>query len=123
MAITGIRSFHYNTNKPELAKNFYIKAFGFQLDYESPGWIALKMDGVQVALHPENTPVAKIPCDDHGAHAGGCLTLESNDIKADRIRLQSLGAEILAESDEPWGHMLTFKDLDGNFLKLMNPKY
>ena len=123
MAITGLRSFHYPVNKLEEAKRFYTEALGFELDYEQPGWTALKMSGVQVALHPEDHDIPRIPRDAHGAHAGGCMTLNSDNIKEDRERLESFGATILGEADEPWGHMLTFEDPDGNVLKLMRAKY
>lgn len=123
MAITGIRSFHYPTNKPEQSKKFYVDVLGFSLDYEQPGWIALTMSGVQVALHPEKYPIPTIPRDSHGAHAGGCLTLASDNVPADRKKLEAFGAKILGEADEPWGHMLTFEDPDGNVLKLMHAKY
>lgn len=123
MAIKGLRSFHFMTNKIEEAKKFYIEALGFSLDYEQPGWTALTMDGVQVALHPDGQPVPTIPRDDHGPHAGGCMTLTSDNIPEDRKMLEGFGAKILGETDAPWGHMLTFEDPDGNVHKLMNPKY
>ena len=123
MTIKGIRSFHYMTNKLEEAKKFYIEALGFELDYEQPGWTTFKMDGVQVALHPEEQKIPEIPRDPHGAHAGGCLTLTSDNIPEDRKRLEKFGAKILGESDESWGHLLVFEDPDGNVLSLMNPKY
>ncbi|MGZ3770250.1 MAG: VOC family protein [Bdellovibrio sp.] len=59
----------------------------------------------------------------HEAHAGGAPTLKFNNVPEDRKRLEALGAKILGEADQPWGHMLVFKDPDGNILKLMNPKY
>lgn len=123
MAIKGIRSFHYMTHKLPEAKKFYIEALGFELDYEQPGWTALKMSGVQVGLHPEESAVPYIDRDSHGAHAGGTLTLASDNIKEDRVRIEKFGVKILGEVDAPWGHMLTFEDPDGNVLKLMNAKY
>ena len=100
-----------------------INVLGFELDYEEPGWTALKMGGVQVGLHPEESPIPHVSRDSHGAHAGGCLTLASDNISEDRKRIEDFGVKVLGEADEPWGHMLTFEDLDGNVLKLMNPKY
>lgn len=111
------------TNKPEEAKKVLYRGLGFELDYEQTGWIAFKMDGVQVALHPEEQKIPEISKDSHGAHAGGCLTLTSDNISEDRKRLEKFGAKILGEVDESWGHMLTFEDPDGNILHLMNPKY
>jgi len=31
--------------------------------------------------------------------------------------------EIIGELDEAFGHLLIFKDSEGNILKLMNPEY
>lgn len=125
--IKGVRSFHYPTKNPDRTVKFYIDALGFQLDYQTPGWIALKQEGlpVQIALHPEEEgeEIHYIPRDSHGAHAGGCLTLTSDNIPEDRKLLEKHGAKILGEDDAPWGHMLVFEDPDGNVLKLMRPKY
>jgi catechol 2,3-dioxygenase-like lactoylglutathione lyase family enzyme len=121
--IIGIRSFHYPTRDPQRAVKFYTEALGMKFDYEAPGWIALKMDGIQVGLHPEEQEIPHIARDAHGAHAGGCLTLASDNIPEDRAHLESHGAKILGEDDAPWGHMLAFEDPDGNVLKLMRPKY
>ena len=90
---------------------------------ESEYWIALDCHGVRIGLHPEEKTIPKIPRDSHGAHAGATLTLKSNNVSEDRKWLESLGAVILGEADQPWGHMLVFEDPDGNVLKLMNPKY
>ncbi len=123
MAIKGVRNFYYMTNKLEEAKKFYIEALGFELDYEQPGWTALKMGGVQVGLHPTEDIIHKVPGKAYGPQGGGCLTLRSDNISEDRKRLEKFGAKILGENDESWGHLLTFEDLDGNILNLMNPKY
>ncbi len=120
--IKGIRSFHYNTKDMVRAVRFYTEGLGMTFDYAQPGWTALKFDGVQIGLHPEDE-VPHISRDAHGAHAGGCLTLDSDDIPADRARLEAKGAKILGEHDEAWGHMLVFEDPDGNVLKLMRAKY
>ena len=123
MTITGVRNFYYMTNNLEEAKKFYIEALGFELDYEQPGWTALKMNGIQVGLHPTEDMVHKVPSDGYGPQGGGCLTLNSDNIPEDRKKLEEFGAKILGENDESWGHLLTFEDPDGNVLNLMNPKY
>ena len=43
-----------------------------------------------------------VPPDSHGAHAGGTLTLKSDNIPDDRKKLEALGAKILGEDDQPW---------------------
>lgn len=90
---------------------------------ESEYWISLDCHGLKIGLHPEKNPLPVVPRDSHGAHAGATLTLKSDDIASDRKRLELFGAKILGETDQPWGHMLVFEDLDGNVLKLMRPKY
>jgi hypothetical protein len=90
---------------------------------ESEFWIALDCHGVQIGLHPEDKPIPQVPRGGHGAHAGATLTLRSDNIPEDRKKLESLGAKILGDADQPWGHMLVFEDPDGNVLKLMRPKY
>lgn len=120
--ITGVQDFYYSVSNPERAKRFYIEGLGLKLSFEHDHWIALNCGGVQVGLHPEESPIPHIPRDSHGAHAGGTLTLRSNDVPGDKKRIESFDGKILGEADQPWGHMLIFEDPDGNVLKLMNPK-
>lgn len=120
--IKGIRSFHSPVTNVDRAVKFYAEALGMALDYQQPGWTAMKFQGLQIGLHPEKN-IHFIPRDSHGAKAGGCLTLISNNIPEDRKLLESKGAKILGEENRLYGHMLVFEDPDGNVLKLMNPKY
>ena len=121
--ITGVQDIYYSVTDVTRAKSFYIEALGLKLLFEHEHWIALECNGVKIGLHPEDKPIPHIPRDAHGAHAGATLTLRSNDVKADRKKIESFGCKILGETDQPWGHMLVFEDPDGNVLKLMNPKY
>lgn len=120
--ITGIQDVYYSVNQPKRAIQFYTEGLGMKLLEESEYWIALDCHGIRIGLHPEDSPIPKVPRDSHGAHAGATLTLRSDNIAEDRKKLEALGAVILSEDDQPWGHMLVFEDLDGNVLKLMNPK-
>ncbi|MES2803212.1 MAG: VOC family protein [Bdellovibrionota bacterium] len=121
--ITGVQDIYYSVTNPKRAIKFYTEGLGMRLVDESEYWIALDCHGVRIGLHPEENPIPQVPRDSHGAHAGATLTLKSNNIPEDRKKLESQGAKILSEDDQPWGHMLVFEDLDGNVLKLMNPKY
>ena len=121
--IKGIQDIYYSITNPKRAIKFYTEALGMKLIEESEYWIALECGGVRVGLHPEDNPIPCIPRDSHGANAGATLTLLSDNIPADKKILESHGAIILGDSDQPWGHMLVFEDLDGNVLKLMNPKF
>lgn len=121
--ITGIQDFYYSVNQPKRAIQFYTEGLGMKLVEEGEYWIALDCHGIKIGLHPEGRAIPEVPRDSHGAHAGGTLTLKSDNISEDRSRLEKLGAKILGEADQPWGHMLVLEDPDGNVLKLMNPKF
>jgi catechol 2,3-dioxygenase-like lactoylglutathione lyase family enzyme len=121
--IVGVQDIYYSVTDPKRAIRFYTEALGMRLIDESEYWISLDCFGVRVGLHPEDQAIPFIPRDSHGAHAGATLTLKSDNIPEDRKRLEALGAKILGEADQPWGHMLVFEDPDGNVLKLMRPKY
>lgn len=121
--ITGVQDIYYSVHQPKKAVQFYVDGLGMKVVEEGEYWIALDCYGVQVGLHPEKNPIPKIPRDSHGAQAGATLTLRSDNIPEDRKKLEALGAKILGEADQPWGHMLVFEDPDGNVLKLMRPKY
>lgn len=120
--IKGIQDIYYNVVEPKRAIRFYTEGLGMRLLEESEYWIALDCGGIRVGLHPGSETVPHVPRDSHGAHAGATLTLRSDSVSADRKRLEQLGAKILGEADQPWGHLLVFEDPDGNVLKLMNPK-
>lgn len=121
--IVGIRDFYYSVTDTKRAIRFYTEALGMKLLEESEFWIALDCFGARIGLHPGAEAIPHVPRDGHGAHAGGTLTLKSDDVPSDRRRLEKVGAKILSEDDQPWGHMLVFEDPDGNVLKLMQPKY
>lgn len=83
----------------------------------------MQLGGANVGLHwSEGEEVFRVPRDTHGAHGGGTLTLKSTNAFEDKVQLQSKGVKILGTADVPWGKMVVFEDLDGNVLKLMEPK-
>jgi catechol 2,3-dioxygenase-like lactoylglutathione lyase family enzyme len=120
--ILGIQDVYYNVQDMDKAIYFYTTALGLVLRQKDPWWSSLDCGGVTLGLHwSENQPVPAVPKDNHGAFAGATLTLKSNDIQNDRLKLENCGATILSESKQTWGHMLVFLDPDGNVLKLMSP--
>ena len=121
--INGVQDIYYSITDAKRSIEFYTQALGMTLIAQQEFWISLDCGGVRIGLHPEENPIPFVPRDSHGAHAGGTLTLKSDNIAQDRMRLQEHGAKILGEVDQPWGHMLVFEDPDGNVLKLMKPKY
>lgn len=120
--ITGVRDFYYSVTEIDKAKDFYTSVLGMTVNFESEYWVSLNCHGVNIGLHPEEKPIPHIPRDSHGAHAGGTLTLKSDNISEDRGKIEDFGCKVLGEADQDWGHMLVFEDPDGNVLKLMNPK-
>jgi catechol 2,3-dioxygenase-like lactoylglutathione lyase family enzyme len=105
------------------AIRFYSEVLGMKRMFGDQYWTSMDAGGFKVGLHGTGgEPVPRIPRDSHDAHAGATLTLRSDNISDDRARLEKSGAKILAQDDRPWGEMLIFEDLDGNVLKLMNPK-
>lgn len=120
--ITGVQDVYYSVTDTARAKRFYTEGLQMTVVFEHEHWVGLDCHGVRVGLHPEDK-IAFVPRNKHGAQGGATLTLKSNNIAEDRARLEKLGAKILDEADQSWGHMLVFEDPDGNVLKLMNPKY
>ncbi len=120
--ITGIQDVYYSVTDPKRAIKFYTEGLGMRVVAENEYWIALDCDGVTIGLHPEKS-IHPVPRDKHGAYGGATLTLKSDNITEDRKKLEKLGAKILGEEDQHWGHMLVFEDSEGNVLKLMNPKH
>lgn len=123
--ITGVQDVYYNVTDVKRALLFYTEALQMKLRFEQDGWTSLECGGVQIGLHSADPgeEVVRVPRDSHGAHGQATLTLKSGNIAEDRSRIERYGGKILGEDDAPWGHMLVFEDLDGNVLKLMNPKY
>ena len=123
--ITGVQDIYYNVSDMKKAIGFYTEALQMKLRFEEDGWTSLDWGGVQVGLHPTEPgeTIQRVSRDSHGVHGQATLTLKSNDIREDRVRIEKFGGKILGEDDAPWGHMLVFEDLDGNVLKLMRAKY
>jgi catechol 2,3-dioxygenase-like lactoylglutathione lyase family enzyme len=119
--ITGVQDIYYNITDRERSVRFYTEALGMKCISNEPYRVALDCHGVKLGLHPEDK-VHQVPRDSHGAHGQATLTLRSNDVKADRAKIEQAEGKILAENEQAWGHMLVFEDPDGNVLKLMNPK-
>lgn len=122
--IMGVQDFNYNVSHMKRAIEFYTQALGMKVLDSNEHWTTLDANGVHVGLHwTGGEDVLEISGDEHGAHAGGTLTLKSSDIPADRAFLEGYGAKIVGELDESWGDTLVFQDPDGNILKLMHRKH
>ncbi|MGE0173706.1 MAG: VOC family protein [Oligoflexales bacterium] len=122
--IKGVRYIYYKVADMKKAIRFYTEALQMELGSVDNYWTALNCGGVHVGLHPTHgdEEVFQVPRDSHGAHGQATLTLHSDNVPDDRKRIEKCGGKILSERDVSWGHLLVFEDLDGNVLKLFNPK-
>ncbi len=121
--ILGYQDFYYNVKDIKKAVKFY-KELGFTIESQDEFFASLRLGNCILGLHwNEGRDIPKTARNNHGQECGGTLTLKSDDVTEDRKIIEILGGKILGEDDAPWGHMLVFEDLDGNVLKLMNPKF
>lgn len=122
--IKGVQDVYYNVSDMKKAILFYTEALQMKLRFENEGWTSLDCGGVQIGLHPLDAgeKIVLVSRDSHGVHGQATLTLISDNVLEDRKRIEKHGGKILGEDNAPWGHMLVFEDIDGNVLKLMNPK-
>ncbi len=122
--ISGVQDFYYCVADMERALRFYRDLLGIPVENRSEWWSALDIGGVRLGLHwTGGEAVPEVPGDDHGPHAGGQLTLRVRDIAAMLDRLRKAGTSVLGDiKDRPWGHLVTIRDPDGNYLTLMQPK-
>jgi predicted enzyme related to lactoylglutathione lyase len=122
--IKGYQDIYYNVNDMDRAVKFYESAFNMKKVFGDVHWTVMTIGNLRLGLHGNGgIEVPKTLRDSHGQEAGATLTLLSDNIKEDRKKIECFGGKILGEADQPWGHMLVFEDIDGNVLKLMNPKY
>lgn len=123
--IKGYKDFYYNVADIKRAAKFYSEALGLVKTYgDDQHWTTMSLGNLNLGLHgSEGEAIPLTPRDSHGQNCGGTLTLLSDNISEDRKKIEQAGGKILGDTDQHWGHMLVFEDLDGNVLKLMNPKY
>jgi predicted enzyme related to lactoylglutathione lyase len=118
--ITGIRDFYYNVQDMDRAVKFYTQVLPFKYVAGDEYWTTLNLNGMMVGLHgSEGEAVPPLSFDGHGAHHGGTMTLQSDNVAEDKKKLEDAGVKILSETVQPWGHIVVFQDPDGNILKIM----
>ena len=121
--INGYKDFYYNVTDMNRATKFYTEALGMKKAFGDKYWTSMNVGNLNLGLHwTEGESIPLTPRDSHGQSNGGTLTFQSDNIAEDRKKIEQAGGKILGESNQAWGHMLVFEDLDGNVLKLMNPK-
>ncbi len=121
--IKGYCDFYYNVRNMDDSVKFFESALGLKKQHGDVYWTTMVLGNLQLGLHwTEGEEIPPTIRDEHGQLSGGTLTLFSDNISEDRFKIENSGGKILGEDDAPWGHMLVFEDIDGNVLKLMNPK-
>ena len=119
--IKGYKDFYYNLTDMNRAIQFFTEVFEMAKTYGHEHWTTMTLGNLNVGLHwTEGEAIPPKPRNSHGQNNGGTLTLHSDDIIADRKKIEHAGGKIFGESRQDWGHMLVFEDLDGNVHKLMN---
>jgi len=122
--IKGYKDFYYNVTDMNRAVKFYSDALAMKKIYGDEYWTTMAVGHLNLGLHwTEGESIPLTPRNSHGQSSGGTLTFHSDNIAEDRKQIELAGGKILGEALQDWGHMLVFEDLDGNVLKLMNPKY
>ena len=122
--ITGYQDFYYNVKDMNKAVQFYTEALGLVKSFGDEHWTSMKIGNLNLGLHwSEGEDIPLTPRNSHGQNCGGTLTFSSDNISDDRLKIERAGGKILGETDQAWGHMLIFEDLDSNVLKLMRAKY
>ncbi|RZM77178.1 VOC family protein [Leptolyngbya iicbica] len=122
--INGIQDVYVNVADMQRAIAFYTDLLGCSVLYQDEHWCSLDAHGLKIGLHwTGGDAVPAVPFDEHGPHAGATITFRSDDVATDKAMLQNQGVEIVGEIDESFGHLVIFRDPDGNFLKLMRQKY
>jgi len=121
--ITGVNDVYYNVEDMGRAIAFYRDVLGLRVIDQNEYWTSLDVGGVRIGLHwTEGGKIPYVARDDHGPHAGACLTLRVSDIRSTVNHLRARGVRFLGDvADAPWGSLATFEDSEGNVLKLMQP--
>lgn len=118
--ITGYKDIYYNVKDMEKAVTFYQEALQMFKEAGDEYWTSMSVGNLSLGLHwTEGNAVPPTVRNSHGQENGGTLTLSSDNITEDRARIEKFGGKILSETNQPWGHILVFEDIDGNVLKLM----
>lgn len=127
MTITAIEDVFYYVSDMERAIAFYTTVLPFQVVFRDPIWSGLVLAGdpspdpVKLGLLAIADPVPQLieQRGDRQLYAGGTLSLRTNDVAAEVVRLQELGVTILELlSPGDWGAGALFLDPDGNRLML-----
>ena len=121
--IAGIQDVYYYVDDMAQAVAFYRDTLGLRLISESPYWSVFDVGGVRLGLHKAEGNPIRSSLNHAGIYAGATVTFKVRGIQQEVERLQSAGVKFIGDVvDEPFGILAAFQDLDGNIIKLMEPK-
>lgn len=116
--IKGLRTVIYQVDDLEKAKNWYSQILGFAPYFDEPFYVGFNVGGFELGLDPNGENVAK------GNNATAYWGVEN--VQAATEKLQSLGAETVAESTNVGEgiYVAQFKDPFGNVFGIIeNPHF
>jgi predicted enzyme related to lactoylglutathione lyase len=121
--IAGIQDVYYYVDDMAQAIAFYRDKLGLRLLSESPHWSVFDVGGVRLGLHKAEGNPRRSSIPHTGIYAGATVTFKVRGIRQEIERLQKAGVRFIGDVvDEPFGILAVFQDLDGNIMKLMEPK-
>lgn len=100
----------------EKSKTFYEKVLGIKPRLQNDGWIEFNTGESAFAIlqRPKNKGAVK--------PAKTRVMFQVSDISAKEAELKSMDVKIVNKMNEPYGDLITFEDLDGNWLEFYEPK-
>jgi catechol 2,3-dioxygenase-like lactoylglutathione lyase family enzyme len=120
MSITRVDNVFYFVNNMAESVAFYQDVLGLDLVYRGDVWSSFEVGGVTLGLHARASAAPAAP---QSPHAGGQVSLASDEIEKDVARLKSQGVTFLGEIvREAWADLAAFRDPSGNVLNLRQAK-
>ena len=108
------------------AKEFYMKALGFELRADEPLFPGAPARWLAVAPHGAETDIILYQIDQNWEHYKGivgksqALTIDVSDMSAVQAELKARGVKFVQEPQkQPWGTFATIEDSEGNQLLLV----
>jgi len=114
----GLRTAVYEVDDLQAAKDWYIKALGFEPYFDEPFYVGFSVGGYELGLHPadENTPTGL---------GGTAIYWGVDDIEAAVARLTELGATVHGEIQDVGEGIMVSSVIDpfGNLLGVIRNPY
>jgi catechol 2,3-dioxygenase-like lactoylglutathione lyase family enzyme len=117
--ISAVKDVFYCASDMDRSVAFYRRLLGRDPVFVSTHWAEFEVGGVAFGIHwGEGRSILRL--DEGGAWAGATVSFRVEDIDQAAATLGERGIPLVGEIDrQPWGNQLTFRDPDGNLVKLM----